>query len=296
MTTVNCIDDYEEDDLIGCGQEETQSNDMVECEPAPKEDMIECAQHGWQSLWNRRCTVCEGERFKLERELKEHNEYIKRWNIRKNQADIPPRFEECELSTYQATLPKQIATLNFAKEFVAGFDTIYKGRCFIFSGQMGTGKTHLAIAIANALMRKESCYAKYTMVATMIRRVRATWRSDSEVSESEVLNRYAQPKLLILDEVGIQSGSDNELSMLFEILNFRYTHNKSTIFITNLSRDKYISYLGARVIDRLREDGGEEIVFDWESYRPILGRQAKEAANHEQDLSNEVGSQTVVDN
>ncbi|QZA80690.1 ATP-binding protein [Deefgea piscis] len=295
MTNVNSTDDVD-DELNFREQEEQMEKYGFYWMPVPRDKLIECPQHGWMPTYGMKCRACLHEREKQEQELKAHNEYIRRWNERKDYADIPPRFEKCELSTYQATLPKQIATLNFAQKFVAGFDTIYKGRCFIFSGQIGTGKTHLAIAIANALMRKEGFYVKYTTVSTMIRRVRATWRSDSEVSESEVLNRYAQPMLLILDEVGIQSGSDNELSILFEILNWRYMHRKSTIFITNLTRDKYISFLGARVIDRLREDGGEEIVFDWESFRPILGRQAKEAANHEQDLSNEVGSQIVVDN
>lgn len=75
------------------------------------------------------------------------------------------------------------------------------------------------------------------------------------------------PDLLILDEVGVQFGSDTEKLMLFDILNERYERRHPTILMSNLPRDEVSAYLGERVFDRLREDGGEFISFTWESHR-----------------------------
>jgi DNA replication protein DnaC len=42
---------------------------------------------------------------------------------------------------------------------------------------------------------------------------------------------------------------------------------KPTIVISNLAKDGLQDYLGERAFDRLRENGGKLVVFDWESYR-----------------------------
>lgn len=66
-----------------------------------------------------------------------------------------------------------------------------------------------------------------------------------------------------------------EKLLLFEILNERYERRRPTILITNLPIDEVSAYLGARVFDRLREDGGEFISFTWESYRKSRNHQAE---------------------
>ena len=77
---------------------------------------------------------------------------------------------------------------------------------------------------------------------------------------------FIRPDLLILDEVGVQFGSETEKMILFEIINGRYEQLKPTIVISNLA-DALTDYLGERVVDRLREGGGRMLIFDWPSYR-----------------------------
>jgi len=101
----------------------------------------------------------------------------------------------------------------------------------------------------------------------LIRTVRDTWRRDSDASEIEAIRTFSAPDLLILDEVGIQAGSENERQILFDVLNERYETRKSTLLLTNLSVGECKHYLGERVFDRMREDGGEFVAFDWDSYR-----------------------------
>ena len=67
----------------------------------------------------------------------------------------------------------------------------------------------------------------------------------------------------------VQFGSDAEKLLLFDVLNERYERRKPTLMLSNLTAQEVAAYLGERVMDRLREDGGEVVVFDWASHRGV---------------------------
>lgn len=181
-----------------------------------------------------------------------------------DRAAIPPRFEDRSLSNYVAELPGQQKALAAAQQYAATFDE-NEGVSLIFCGGVGSGKTHLAIGIAKELMRRH-CSALFMSVMGAVRSVKETWR-DSEITERQALQNLVEPDLLILDEVGVQFGSDTEKLILFEIINGRYENRRSTILISNLAMEALTHYLGDRVVDRMREGGGKLVVFDWSSYR-----------------------------
>ena len=140
-----------------------------------------------------------------------------------------------------------------------------EGRCAIFVGKPGTGKTHLAIGIALEIIQQKRSPV-FVTVQRLIRRVKDSWSNQNE-TESEIVNVFASPDLLILDEVGVQFGSDFEKQILFDVLNERYEKLKPSILLSNIPGDQLADYLGERVTDRLRENGGKMIGFDWDSYR-----------------------------
>ena len=74
------------------------------------------------------------------------------------------------------------------------------------------------------------------------------------------------PGLLILDEVGVQLGTEHEMRILFEVVNERYADCLPTILISNLDEAELLKFTGARLMDRVR-DGGAVVAFDWESHR-----------------------------
>ena len=69
----------------------------------------------------------------------------------------------------------------------------------------------------------------------------------------------------------MQFGSDTEKLILFDVLNERYEKRRPTLLLSNLVVDDVQAYLGERIFDRLREDGGEAVAFDWESHRAKAG-------------------------
>ena len=134
----------------------------------------------------------------------------------------------------------------------------------VFSGVPGTGKSHLAIAIAYFVDAAPT--AIYTSAIDAVRMIRNTWRRDSERTETQVLDMLAGVDLLVLDEVGVQYGTEAEQVNLFDIIDKRYRALMPTILLTNQGKGGLKTFLGDRSFDRLRE-GGQWVVFDWESYR-----------------------------
>lgn len=220
-----------------------------------------------QILWHK-CNKCteirrkESEERAAREEQERQQEKIER---RLNQSGIPIRFREKSLDNFIADDQARLAALTVARDFVENFEENYKtGRTLIFSGKAGTGKSHLAIAIAQAVMPRYT--ALYVNALDAIRMIKDTWRKDSEKSELEVLEILAKVSILIIDEVGVQYGTENEQMLMFDIINRRYRDSKPMILLTNLGTDGFKEFLTERSYDRLRENG-KWVSFDWESYR-----------------------------
>ena len=224
------------------------------------------------------CATCSGEAQMTEQadaEARLHSERVAHWQRKIGEAGIPERFRDRRLASYAARLPSQQRALDFAKAYAADFKQICKtGRSALFIGLPGTGKTHLAVGIGLEVMERGGTVL-FTTVMRAVRRVKDTWGRGSRESESEAIAALVFPDLLILDEVGVQFGSDTEKLILFDILNERYERRRPTILMSNLPLDEVSAYLGERVFDRLREDGGEFIPFTWESYRKSCNRQGE---------------------
>lgn len=242
----------------------------------PAKATKECATHGsYEALeirpnvWTR-CRACadienaELEQAERDRDVQARNE---RWQRQLAAAQIPERFSTATLDAYRAEGPGQEKALKFAREYAEQFaSAMVSGRSAMFCGRPGTGKTHLAIGIALHLMNEgRSCL--FTTVQRFVRRVKATWAKNSPETETQALRAATTPDLLILDEVGVQFGTDFEAHLLFDVLNERYEARRATILCSNLPHAQIQEVLGDRIVDRLREDGGRILVFDWASHR-----------------------------
>jgi DNA replication protein DnaC len=111
-------------------------------------------------------------------------------------------------------------------------------------------------------------------VLSAIRHIKDTYRRDSDRSESQAIDDLVAVDLLILDEVGAQVGSEHEKMLMFEVINERYQQLRSTVLISNLTREELSEFLGDRVMDRFRESGAV-IAFDWKSHRGSKGQPAE---------------------
>jgi len=180
-------------------------------------------------------------------------------------AGIPHRFEAKSFDSFVADTDAKERALSVSMEFASNFKQHHKvGSTMVFSGKPGTGKSHLAIAILREVMKSGS--GLYTSAIDAVRMVRDTWRKNSEKSETEVLRVLASVDLLVLDEVGVQYGTEAEQVTLFDIIDKRYRDMMPMILLTNMGTKGMREFLGDRSYDRLRE-AGLWVPFDWESHR-----------------------------
>lgn len=219
------------------------------------------------------CPQCYAD-MQTEREAAAHAEWTRqrlehRAKVLLGRAAIPPRFADRRLDNFNPHASGPAGALKVAQEFVAEFDQCLKtGRSLIFCGGVGAGKTHLAVGICHAVIAQDRM-AVFTSVLAAIRSIKETFRKGSEKTEADAIKALIEPDLLVLDEVGVQFGSETEKMYLFEIINGRYENLRPTIVISNLAKEPLTEFLGERAVDRLREGGGRMVVFDWPSYRRV---------------------------
>lgn len=179
-------------------------------------------------------------------------------------AAVPARFVGRTFDSFVADTPAKVLALSQVRDYCDNFaDRARAGQGLILSGKPGTGKSHLAAAVLQAHLDLDVLYATCMDV---IRAVRETWRKDSERSERQVLQHFASLDLLVIDEVGVQYGTEGEQTVLFDVLDLRYRDLKPTLILTNESATGLKGFLGERSYDRLRETC-QMVKFDWESYR-----------------------------
>ncbi|MER2949615.1 ATP-binding protein [Morganella morganii] len=181
--------------------------------------------------------------------------------------NIPPRFAAATFETYHPANPDAKNNLEICREYAETWlSRKTAGEALILCGTPGTGKTHLAVSIARQVATEAQESVFITTAARIIRAFRRTWAGDAEYSELDVLEKYCYPGLLIIDEIGVQYGTDSERNILFEVINDRYEDMLPTIMISNLPLNELAPLLGERVVDRMLE-GGAVLSFNWPSYR-----------------------------
>lgn len=191
-------------------------------------------------------------------------------------ACIPQRFVGKSLTNYTAESDGQRRVLAIAQDYVNAFARYRKrGDSLVFAGLPGTGKSMLSMLILQEVCR-QGYDARYVTCQGLIQAIRRTWGKDGEGRESAVVDEFADASLLVIDEIGVQSGTDNEKALLFDVLDRRYSEMRPTIFGTNLDKVQFQEFVGDRVWDRLTETA-RWVPFGWESYRPRARREMAEA-------------------
>ncbi|MDE9545267.1 ATP-binding protein [Xenorhabdus bovienii] len=189
---------------------------------------------------------------------------VNRLNRIMGRSGISPLHQNCTFDNYVATTPEQQQALAKSRRYAESFGNSFGG--FIFSGNPGTGKNHLAAAIGNHLMQNGRSILIATLPDLMMR-VRETYQKDAKVSESALINDLCNVDLLVLDDVGVQRENLNEDLIIFQVVDRRLANKKPVGVLTNLAQQQLAKVLGERVIDRLRMGAPITIGFTWDSYR-----------------------------
>ncbi|PHM23281.1 ATP-binding protein [Xenorhabdus budapestensis] len=207
--------------------------------------------------WHREQAEIDSKRIAEENRVNRLNRIMGRSGIR-------PLHQNCTFDNYVATTPEQQKALVKAHHYAESFGNSFGG--FIFSGNPGTGKNHLAAAIGNYIIQN----GKSILIATLpdlMMRVRETYQKDAKTNESALVDDLCAVDLLVLDDVGVQRNNLNEDLIIFQVVDRRLANKKPVGVLTNLDFEQLAVVLGERVIDRLRMGTPTVINFNWQSYR-----------------------------
>ena len=117
-------------------------------------------------------------------------------------------------------------------------------------GSVGTGKSYLAGCIANALMEQEIS-VKMTNFAAVLNDLAASFEG-----RNEYISKLCRYPLLILDDFGMERGTEYGLEQVYNVIDSRYRSEKPLIVTTNLSLDELNNPLDTahkRIYDRVTE-------------------------------------------
>ena len=184
-----------------------------------------------------------------------------------NRAFIPPRFISKSLENYETKTQWQKEAKATIQNYIDHLDeNLTTGRNIIMIGSVGTGKTHLSISLLKAVIDNGGL-GMFTTAGDIFMNIRNTWQANSDKSTLDVTQRFCDMDFLVIDEIGVQRGTDNEREILFSILNERYNYFRPTVLLSNLPIDGVRGYIGERIYDRLKENGGLLITLNGQSYR-----------------------------
>ncbi|MCW5323725.1 DNA replication protein DnaC [Verminephrobacter aporrectodeae subsp. tuberculatae] len=219
-------------------------------------------------IWSK-CPACARETAEREATAKRtEQEQARQQRIedRLNRAGIPKRFRECSFENYVADSDAKRHALSTAREFAENFpEHARRGSTLVFAGNVGTGKVHLAMSIAQHIIGQGHS-AFFATAREIVLMLRARWDDRTAPSELEVLRMLTKVSLLVIDEIGIQFNTDAERDQLFGVIDGRYRELMPTIVTANLSRKALQQTIGERSYSRLREEGNW-VPFDWEDFR-----------------------------
>ena len=165
------------------------------------------------------------------------------------QAGIPGRYATKTFDDYEATANNGAGIIYAANN---------PERWLYMYGGCGTGKTFLA-----SLIGKENLRVGREVIFTDFQKLLDELKSsfdDKAVTAEEVLRKYQTCEVLILDDIGTGWFRDWGVSVLHQLLNYRYNENLRTVLTSNydlagleqrLSRQE--EYAASRIISRLRE-------------------------------------------
>jgi DNA replication protein DnaC len=194
----------------------------------------------------------------------------KRAASRKLGTGIPKRFRGVGFDR-QPIADMDKGLLTPVRAFIRNIDhNLEEGRGFWFFGDVGTGKTSLAMLVSKSALEAGRSVAIYSM-PRLLADIKETYEDRSERSYMQLFERLCSVDLLHIDDLGAEKRTEWVLEQLYAIVNERWQEQRSMVVTTNLlDPEELRAQIGARTVSRVTEMCVQI---------PIMGRDRREAAS-----------------
>ena len=189
----------------------------------------------------------------------------------------PMRLARKRAGAVAGRLPKRFREVSFEREPVVSIERgnphvvrevrrycrdvagqLDAGRGLWFTGDVGTGKTTLAMVISKAAMEADRTVAIYSL-PRLLAMLRGSYGDDAAYSLNDLIDRLCSVDLLHVDDVGAEQSSAWVLEQLYTIVNTRYEDGRAVLLTTNLDEAELRKQIGDRTVSRLHETCGEPL-------------------------------------
>ena len=167
-----------------------------------------------------------------------------------SESNLGRRFSERTFDNFDSSRNKQAFEKAFA--YAENFeDMMRNGKGLVFIGEVGTGKTHLAAAITNHVIKNYGIVAKFGAFVDLLEQMKKQFGQN--VSDDQILDVLLSVPLVVLDDVGKERQSEWTRSILYQVVNSRYEAYKPMIFTSNDEPRMLEQNIGEATFSRLVE-------------------------------------------
>lgn len=152
------------------------------------------------------------------------------------------------------SLPGKTYANHTARLFVAGNGILFNGvvkNSLVLTGDVSTGKTHIASAIYNALKKKGEL-VWFTRLWTLLEGVKAGYEDDAELSANQALSALSDAPVLVIDEFQVNRLTEHSLDIVEALVNARAARAMPTVITTNLNQEQVREKFNDRIAARLK--------------------------------------------
>ena len=183
-----------------------------------------------------------------EAEAKERAEKIE---LMQKRAGMGDRERRKTFDTMEQT-PDNFSAILEAKEYAAAYTnkTQREKSSLYICGDLGTGKTHLAAAIANKIIQHGRA-VKFTTFSRMLQDIRSAFYAESRETEAEAVKRYQNAPILFIDDLGKEKPTEWNIALLFSLIDFRYCNGLPTVITSNYTLDDLADKLTPPMGDKM---------------------------------------------
>lgn len=124
-------------------------------------------------------------------------------------------------------------------------------RWLVLMGGFGTGKTHLAAALAH-YRQAQGEEVMFITVPDLMDYLRETFGPDSSTTLNQRFQQVRNVPLLVLDDLNTENASAWVREKLFQIIDYRYLTRLPTVFTTAKELEQLDKRIGSRILDDRR--------------------------------------------
>lgn len=203
------------------------------------------------------------------------------WELMRREARVASLSEKSGLSkrlkryTFQNFKPYVSPEAARAVERVEEYLGLWEenkeeGRGLYFCGGVGVGKTHLAVAVLNELIRRKRVPSLFVTVPELLDNLRGAY-NDPGRDLDEWMNTVQNADFLVLDDLGSERPTEWVRERIFVIVNHRYREALPTVFTSNIGPKDLAAQLGERTASRIIAMC-DWIALEGEDYRETTAR------------------------